>query len=220
MESFVTESRKPAYGTRARSLAAAAALAIAVAACATPKPTGPLLLHPVPPTIDNYSLSQGAIVFSGPNFSVSARPWDYRLVAEEFRRSGEPCPFGDDEATVGRFLFFRILLENRSTRTLVFNPMRASLLIEGEAPLIPLENSDLFAFTGDEPAAAEARGRAFRRVSFDITATIRAGKTLERYLVFHSPDAGTKKIALAMDDLWLDAKSYDLRFLFETFPGK
>jgi hypothetical protein len=174
----------------------------------------------VPSTVDSYSLSQGALVFSGPNFSVSARPWDYRLVAEEFRRSGEPCPFGEDDAAVGRFLFFRILLDNRSARTLVFNPMRAYLLIEGAAPLIPLENSDLFAFTGDEPAAAEARGRAFRRVSFDIAATIRAGQRLERYLVFRSPDAGTKKIALALDDLWLDAKSFDLRFFFETFPGK
>lgn len=219
MGSFVTEPRQPALGSRARSLAAAAALAAVVAACAT-KPTGPLLLHPVPPTADKYSLAQGAIVFSGPDFSVSARPWDYRLVAEEFRRTGEPCPFGKDDLEVGRFLFFRVLLENRSTRTLVFNPMRASLVREGEAPVVPLENSDLFAFAGDDLAGAEARGRAFRRVSFDITATIRAGQTLERYLVFRSPDEALKRIVLELDDIWLDTKSFDLTFVFETFPGK
>ena len=220
MGSSVTEPRKPAHGSRAGRLAAAAALALVVAACATPKPTGPLLLHPVPPTIDKYSLAQGAIVFSGPDFSVSVRPWDYRLVAEEFRRTGEPCPFGKDDTEVGRFLFFRVLLENRSARTLVFNPMRASLRREGEAPVIPLENSDLFTFTGEDLAGAEARGRAFRRVSFDITATIRPGQSLERYLVFRSPEEAFKPIGLELDDLWLDTKSFNLNFVFEAFAGK
>jgi hypothetical protein len=219
MGNFVTESRKPARESRARRLAAAIALVAVVAACAV-KPTGPLLLHPVPPTVDKYSLVQGALVFSGPDFSVSARPWDYRLVAEEFRSSGEPSPFGKDDAEVGRFLFFRVRLENRSTRTLVFNPMRASLLREGEAPLSPLENSDLFAFTGEDPAGAEARGRAFRRVSFDIAATVRAGQTLERYLVFRSPDEAITQVVLEINDLWLDTKSFGLKFVFETFPGK
>jgi len=197
----------------------AVALAAFVAACAA-KLTGPLLLHPVPPTAEKYSLSQGAIVFAGPDFSVSARPWDYRLVAEEFRRSGEQCPFGENDAEVGRFLFFRVLLANRSARTLVFNPLRASLLRQGEAPLIPLENSDLFAFAGEDRAGAEARGKAFRRVSFDITATIRPGQTLERYLVFRSPDEALKHIVLELDDLWLDTKSFGLKFVFEVFPGK
>jgi hypothetical protein len=219
MGSFVTEPQKPPRGSRARSRAAAAVLAAVVAACAA-KPTGPLLLHPVPPTVDKYSLTQGAIVFNGPDFSVSARPWDYRLVAEEFRRTGEPCPFGKDETEVGRFLFFRVLLENRSARTLVFNPMRASLLREGEAPLIPLENSDLFAFAGEDLAGAEALGRAFRRVSFDITVTVRPGQSLERYLVFRSPDEAIQQVVLELDDLWLDTKSFGLNFVFETFPGK
>jgi len=196
-----------------------ALLAVLAAACAT-KPTGPLLLHPVPPTLDKYSLAQGALVFSGPDFSVSARPWDYRLVAEEFRSSGEPCPFGNDETEVGRFLFFRVRLENRSTRTLVFNPMRASLLREGETPVPPLENSDLFVFAGDDLAGAEARGRAFRRVSFDLTATIRPGQSLERYLVFPAPKDAIKQIALELDDLWLDTKSFGIYFGFEAFPGK
>jgi hypothetical protein len=175
----------------------------------------------MPPTTEKYSLSQGAIVFAGPDFTVSARPWDYRLVAEEFRRAGEPCPFGDDEAAVGRFLFFRVRLENRSARTLVFNPMRASLLRDGEAPELPLENSDLFAFAGDDLAGAEARGRGFRRVSFDITATVRPGQTLERYLVFRAPaEPAKEQFALTLEDLWLDAKSFDLTFVFESFPGK
>jgi hypothetical protein len=220
MESFVTEPRQIARGIRVRSFAAAATLAVVVAACATVKPTGPLLLHPVPPTVDKYSLAQGALIFSGPDFSVSARPWDYRLVAEEFRRTGEPCPFGKDDTEVGRFLFFRVLLENRSARTLVFNPMRASLQRDGEAPLIPLENSDLFAFTGEDLAGAEARGRAFRRVSFDITVTVRPGQSLERYLVFRSPDEAFKPFVLELDDLWLDTKSFNVKFVFEAFKGK
>lgn len=219
MGSFVTEPRNSAPGNRTRGLAAAVALAAVVAACAA-KATGPLLLHPVPPTADKYSLSQGALVFSGPDFSVSARPWDYRLVAEEFRRTGELCPFGKDDAEVGRFLFFRVLLENRSARTLVFNPLRASLLRGGEAPAIPLENSDLFAFAGEDLAGAEARARAFRRVSFDTTATIRPGQTLERYLVFRSPETAKRQIVLELDDIWLDTKSFGLKFIFETFPGK
>ena len=218
MESSVTESREPAPGHWARSLAAAAALAMLLVGCAGAP--GPFLLHPAPPILDKYSLKQGAIVFAGPDFSVSVRPWDYRLIAEEFRRPGELCPFGDTDAEVGRFLFLRVNIENRSAHTLVFNPMRAALLQQGETPLPPLENSDLFAFTSEEPAGTEERGRAFRRVSFDITATIHPGQTLERYLVFRSPDEAPKQIVLELDDLWLDAKSYNLKFIFETYPGK
>jgi len=219
MVSFMTERRKPLLGSRARSLAVAGALAAVLASCAT-KPTGPLLLHPMPPILDKYALRQGALVFSGPDFSVSARPWDYRLVAEEFRRTGEPCPFGEDDAEVGRFLFLRVLLENRSTRTLVFNPMRASLLREGEAPVIPLENSDLFTFAGEDLAGVEERARAFRRVSFDTAVTIRAGQSLERYLVFRSPEEAMKLVVLELDDIWLGTKSFSLKFVFEAFPGK
>lgn len=213
MGSFVTEYRRPGR------LAVASALAVLVAACAA-GPSGPLLLHPVPPTLDKYSLSQGAIVYSGPGFSASARPWDYRLVAEECRNSGEPCPFGEDETAAGRFIFFRVRFENRSVRTLVFNSMRASLLRKEETPLLPLENSDLFMFAGEEQVGAEARGRAFRRMSFDGTVTIRPGQEIERYLVFRSPKEAASRFVLEIDDLWLDAKAFDLYFAFEAYPGK
>ena len=133
MGNSATESRRPAPGN-GRGILPRRPRSRRSSPPARRKPSGPLLLHPVPPTIDKYSLSQGAIVFSGTDFSVSVRPWDYRLVAEEFRSAGEPCPFGDDDASAGRFLFFRLLFENHSARTLVFNPMRASLLREEEAP--------------------------------------------------------------------------------------
>jgi hypothetical protein len=215
----VPESQERSPRRRPARRVAGFVLAFALAGCAS-GPPGPLLLHPMPPTLDTYSLVQGAIVFSGPDFSVSARPWDYRLVAAECRASGEACPFGDDEAQVGRFIFFRVLFENPSKRTLVFNPMRASLLREGEAPLIPVENSDLFAFADDQQADAEARGRAFRRMSFDGALTLRAGQSLERYLVFPSPTESVRQVVLEIDDLWLDAKAFTLLFPFESYPGK
>lgn len=222
MASSATEVGAAAPRGRARGRAAAlalGALSAVLVACAA-KTAGPLLLHPAPPVLEKYALSQGAIVFAGPDFAVSARPWDYRLVAEEFRRSGEPSPFGEDDAAVGRFLFFRLLLENRSTQPLVFNPMRSSLVRPGETPLLPMENSDLYAFAGEEIAAAEARGRTFRRVSFDLTATVRPGQSLERYLVFRSPEEPVNHVVLEIDDLWLGSKSFDLVFGFEAFPGR
>jgi len=222
MGNWSIEPRASAPVKRARSIFLTTALAATVAllvGCATAV-KGPLLLHPVPPTLEKYSLTQGALVFSGPDFSVSARPWDYRLVAEEFRAAGETCPFGTDDTQVGRFVFFRVRLENRSTRTLVFNPMRASLLIEGEPPLIPLENSDLFAFTSEDSTGVEERGRAFRRTCFDLPVTIRPGQSVERYLVFTSPEDPPQRVAVELGDLWLDSKSFTLHFVFETFPGK
>ncbi|HEY6000512.1 MAG TPA: hypothetical protein VI078_14585 [bacterium] len=200
------------------------ALAVALAgACATPAatPKGPLLLHPVPPVAKGYSLVQGAIVYAGSGVTISARPWDYRLVAQELARSGEPNPFGASEEATGRFLFIRVRLENRSARTLVFNPLRATLVQEGETPIIPVENGDLVAFAGEDIVAAEALARTFRRLSFDLTATVPAGGTLERYLVFRAPDGGPKKLLeLRLDDLWLGPTAFDLRFPFELFPGK
>jgi hypothetical protein len=197
----------------------ACALAL-LCACAAPAPRGPLLLHPVPPAADGYALVQGAIVYSGADFTVSARPWDYRLVAEEIARSGEPNPFGKDAESTARFLFVRLRLENRSTKPLVFNPMRAALASENDAPILPVENADLVFFAGEELAAAETLARSFRRLSFDLTATIPAGGTLERYLVFPAPeDAPKKQLVLQLDDLWLGPTSVDLRFPFEAYPG-
>jgi len=207
--------KRPHHGASRLALCGLALLV----ACAAPKPQGPLLLHPVPPAADNYALVQGAIVFTGPEFVVSARPWDYRLVAQEFARSGEASPFGKGEEATGRFLFLRVRLENRSSRALVFNPMRAELLPEGKAPLVPLENSDLAIFMGEDLIGSEARAKAFRRTSFDLTATVRPGETLERYLVFPAPEEAPKVMTLTLDELWLGSTSFDLRFGFEAYPG-
>lgn len=201
---------------------AAAGLVVLFAACAAPQPRGPVLLHPVPPppSAGDYALAQGALVFSGQDFTVSVRPWDYRLVAGELSRAGEPSPFGESEEDTGRFFFFRVRLENRSSRRLVFNPLYAALLREGGAPIAPLENSDLLAFADEGIAAAEARSRAFRRLSFDGAATVRPGETLERYLVFPAPEEAPKTLTLFLDELWWGATSFGPKFLFETYPGK
>jgi hypothetical protein len=217
MASSATEAR--VFPRRPRLLLCAVAAALAVS-CAAPRPKGPVLLHPVPPNVDGYALVQGALVFSGPGFTVSARPWDYRLVAKELRDAGAASPFGDTDEAAGKFLFVRVRFENRSAGTLVFNPMRASLLSEGQSPLLPLDNADLFAFAGEDLANAEARSRTFQRISFDGTATVRGGASLERYLVFAAPEEAPKQLALELDDLWLDAKSFAPTFVFETFPGK
>lgn len=203
-----------------RALLATLALATLGLDCAPTAIKGPLLLHPVPPATEAYSLERGALVFSGPDFTVSARPWDYRLVAEEFPGDRGPNPFGDGVDAAGRFMFFRVRLENRSTRTLVFNPMRSSLLFPDEAPLGALEFSDFFVFAGEDITEAEARGRVFSRVGFDGAATVRAGQDLERYLVFRAPREAAKTAILAIDDLWLGPTSFDLKFVFEAFPGK
>lgn len=217
-----TEGTGNAADTRRRAWSLAACALVLLCACAAPpkKPRGPLLLHPVPPAAKGYALAQGAIVYTDPGFTVSARPWDYRLVAEEIARSGEPNPFGKDEAATGRFLFVRLRLENRSTRSLVFNPMRAALAMEGEAPILPVDIADLIAFAGEEIAAAEELARSFRRLSFDLTATVPAGGTLERYLVFPAPgELPKRQLVLQLDDLWLGASGFDLRFPFEAYPG-
>jgi hypothetical protein len=220
MGSFMTEAGCRRRARRIRALLAVAALATLGCAGAAPKITGPLMLHPLPPTGEKYALAQGAVVYTDQGFTVSARPWDYRLLAEEFRKAGEPNPFGETDEAVGRFLFLRVRLENRSSQNLVFNPMRAWLLCEGQAPLAPLENSDLFVYADDKIAEAEARGRAFRRVAFDLAATVRPGQALERYLVFKAPEEAPKRFTLAIEDLWLGSTSTDLKFGFEPFPGK
>ena len=220
MESWVTDRLIRLAGTRRHApLLAACALALLCGCAAQKKPQGPLLLHPVPPAADGYALVQGAIVFSGPGFTVSARPWDYRLVAEELARAGEQNPFGKDVPATGKFLFVRVRLENRSTKSLVFNPMLATLESGGETPIIPVENADLVAFADENLEVAEALARVFRRLSFDLTATVPAGGTLERYLVFHSPKEAREEIALRLDDLWLGSSSFDLLFPFEVYPG-
>jgi hypothetical protein len=194
-------------------------LAALLAGCAAPKAQGPLLLHPVPPTDAGYALSQGAVVFTAPEFTVSARPWDWRLVEEELKRSGEPSPFGPEAGDASRFLFIRVRIENRTAQRLYFNPLRAGLLRPGEAPIPPLENSDLFAFAGEEQREAETLARTFRRFCYDAAAAVPPGQTIERYLAFRAPEEA-KLVTLELDDLWLGSKSFTLHFPFEAFPGK
>jgi len=38
--------------------------------------------------------------------------------------------------------------------------------------------------------------------------------------VFKRARGAAKRLALAIEDLWLGPKSYDLQFGFEPFPGK
>ncbi len=58
---------------------------------------------------------------------------------------------------------------------------------------------------------AEELARAFRQLSFDLTANVPAGGTLERYLIFRAPEEHPKNLELRLDDLWLGATSFDLR---------
>ena len=219
MENCATDRGLRRRGARGRTLSLAACLLALAGACATPA-TGPLLLHPVPPVEKDYALVQGAIVYSGPGFTISARPWDYRLVVEEITRSGGRNPFGEGESAAGNFIFIRVRLENRAAKSLLFNPMRATMTEGTETPLTPVENADIVAFADENSAAAEELARAFRKLSFDLTATVPAGGTLERYLIFRAPEEHPKALELQLDDLWLGSTSFDLRFRFETYPGK
>jgi hypothetical protein len=219
MENCATDRGLRRPGSRGRALSLAACLLALAGACATPA-TGPILLHPVPPAEKDYALVQGAIVYSGPGFTISARPWDYRLVVEEITRSGGRNPFGEGESAAGGFIFIRLRLENRAGKSLLFNPMRATMTEGTEAPLTPVENADIVAFADEESAAAEELARAFRQLSFDLTATVPAGGTLERYLIFRAPEEHPKALELRLEDLWLGATSFDLSFRFETYPGK
>jgi hypothetical protein len=175
-------------------------------------------MHPVPPVIESYALEQGALVYTDPGFTVTVRPWDWRLAEEEIARATETSPFGDKPGDAGRFLFFRIRFTNRAAQPLVFNPLQATVHCEGEAPILPVENSDLY-LLAPENSESDERGKVFRQLTFHETVHLRPGGTIERYLVFPAPEAA-KAVVLALDDLWLGPKSRDLRFVFELFPGK
>lgn len=201
-----------------RGFLSALPLLALLAGCAAKKAGGPLLLHPVPPAGPPYALEQGALVFAGPGFRVSARPLDWRLVEEHLARAGEKSPFGDQPGDAGRFLFLQVRLENHSPKRLVFNPLQAALRGPNAGPVLPLDTSDLHAFAGED-RDAEARSRVFRSLSFDGQATLRPGESLERFLVFPSPEEA-KPLTLTLEEIWLGAESFDLQFPFEAFPGR
>jgi len=211
-------SRRAAGLLRRRCALACALLALLTGACATGQgeTKGPLLLHPLPPTAEHYAMVQGALVYSEAGLLVSVRPWDWRLVEEEFRRGGMKSPYGDRDGDASHFFFLRVRFENRSAVTLVFNPLGASLR-SGEEPTPALETSDLYALAGDEPDLP-ARAAAFRRSTFEGLAQVRPGESLERYLVFPQPQGATQ-VVVALRDLYLGKRGFDLEFPFETFPG-
>lgn len=180
---------------------------------------GPLLLHPIPPTAPDYSLTRGALLYSGPGFRITARPFDWRFVEEKFRKTGRPTLFGSEEGAFSRFIFFSVIIENDSSQSLIFNPTGATATTEGMGLDVPLEISDIYRLNRGAPDLEE-RGRSFTENAFDGMTVVGPGQSLERYLIFPAPKKKTKTYKLDLENIYLGSESLDLSFLYEAFRVK
>lgn len=181
---------------------------LTLASCASGLRGGPLLLHPVPPQAERYVLSQGALVFEGHGFRVTARPVDWRVAAKDFDR---------EAADLADFVFFSLRFENSTNQSIFFNPVRATIYTQKRDFSLSLDLADIYAMNREDPGL-EATMKHFRDISYDGSVTVRPGKSEERYLVFPVPKGKLKTIELTLDDLFVGSESFDVAFLFEAFP--
>lgn len=192
------------------------ALAALFGGC-TGRGKGPLLLHPLPPAAEGYTLSDGALRYEAPGLRVTARPVDSRLVEKEYRESGKVSPFGPEEGAFSPFIIFSLLLENTSGKKIDFSTYRVILLSRRPNLVVPLDISDIYLMGRESPDIRE-RALSFQETCFNGPISVDKDTSVERYLVFPTPEGKSKTLTLALDDLYLGLESYDLEFVFETFP--
>jgi hypothetical protein len=182
--------------------------ALLVVSCASGLEGGPLLLHPVPPAAGPYRLTRGALTFDGPDFRVSARPVDWRLAEDRY---------GKEAGDLSGYVFLSLRFENSSRQSIFFNPLRTTLYTQKGSFSIPLDVSDIYFMNREDPGLGE-KSRKYRELSYDGSTTVGPGGTEERYLVFPVPAGKLETLELALDDLHVGSRSFDLSFLFEAFP--
>jgi len=182
--------------------------ALLIASCASGLEGGPILLHPVPPGAGPYRLTQGALVFDGPDFRVSARPVDWRTAEDQY---------GKEAGDLSGYVFLSVRFENSSRQSIFFNPVRTTMYTQKRSFSVPLDVSDIYFMNRDDPEMEE-RLKKYRELSFDGSATVVPGATEERYLVFPVPTGKLEVLELVVDDLHVGTRSFNLSFLFEAFP--
>jgi len=179
-----------------------------LSSCASGLEGGPVLLHPVPPQAGPYRLTQGALAFDGPDFRVVVRPVDWRVAEEQY---------GKDAGDLSNYVFVSVRFENSSQQSIFFNSIRTTLYTQKGRFSVPLDVSDVYLMNREDPAVGD-KARIFRELSYDGSTTVTPGETEERHLVFPVPAGKLKTLELALDDLHVGSRGYDLNFLFEAFP--
>jgi hypothetical protein len=204
------------FSRSTRLFLTAATTVILLSACAG-RGKGPLLLHPIPPQSEGYTLNSGALEYEVPGMKVTARPLDWRLVEKNYREKGPVSPFGEEEGALSSFVFFSLLLENNSDQKIDFSTFRVILYSKIVDLVVPLDLSDIYYMSGGAPNLQE-RALSFQETCFDGPTVVYPNSSEERYLVFETPPGKAKTFTLSLSDIYLGVHSYDVKFLFEAFP--
>ena len=205
------------FSRSTRLLLTVVTTAILLSACAG-RGKGPLLLHPIPPESDGYTLNSGALEFEVPGMKVTARPLDWRLVEKNYREREQISPFGPEEGAHSPYLFFSLLLENTSDQKKIdFSTFRVILYSRIANLVTPLDVSDIYVMRSGSPDLQE-RALSFQKTCFDGPTVVYPNSSEERYLVFATPKGKSKKLTLSLSDIYLGLDSHDVKFLFEAFP--
>jgi len=205
------------YARSTRILLAAVVAGILFAGCAG-RVKGPVLLHPLPPEKEGYTLTKGALVFDSSVFRVTARPVDWRVVESELNQEGAFSPFGTKKGSHSPFVFFSLLIENLSDQPLYFSTFRSSVASSRSPLNLPLDLSDLYIIYEGAPDL-ERRALAFKETCYDGAVTVSSGESIERYLVFEPPSGKkARNVELVLDEIFIGTDSFQLRFPFEVFP--
>jgi hypothetical protein len=203
------------FSRNTRLFLTAATTVILLSACAG-RGKGPLLLHPIPPQSEGYTLNSGALEYEVPGMKVTARPLDWRLVEKNYRERGQVSPFGEEEGAFSHFVFFSLLLENSSDQKIDFSTFRVILYSKIADLTTPLDLSDIYYMSRGAPDLQE-RALSFQKTCFDGPTVVYPDSSEERYLVFATPPGKARKLTLSLSDIYLGLDSYDVKFLFEAF---
>jgi hypothetical protein len=190
------------------------AVLLTAGACALPVPPHSVLLHPLPPSEEGYSLTRGGLVFRDDTWSLSVHPVDWRSAGDfVLVEDGEHGRKLDNS----RHLFLGVVIGNRSPEPITFDPALTSAAgSTGEH----LRAAGFSAVTPVAASANEPQGvspvRIFARPR---PVLLSPGTTWRCTLVFEVPQNGPRTVILTVPAARSARPEKRLRFVMEAFPG-
>lgn len=194
-------------------LALGAAAAVLMAGCCmAPGPPMALLLHPMPPAEDGYTLSRGGLHYASDAYRVSVRPVDWREM-EECRvvtRQGKRA-----KIDASRHVFFAVLFDNLSAAPMRFDPSGATAVTERGVPLAAAGFGESAVTAPDSPG----RGLPVYLQTRSASLSVPSGESREGILAYRVPNRGTTAVTLILNSFSAVPAEKPLHFIFEAFPG-
>jgi hypothetical protein len=203
---------------RGAAAVVAAGLLLTAAACAGTKETTAslLLMHPIPPEANEYTMVAGAERYEHQGLSVELRPLDPRHFDRSLVESGRKNPFGVAPDDARHPLVFGLTVANGGTGMVYVNPAQVRGVDDLNGRHYPVSFTDLWQMLAEDPDR-EARFKVFSSAFLDTPVQVQPGQTLKVFLALSRTAKEPERITVTLPLSMGGKLTRTLAFPFEVF---